>query len=212
MICKHTRLITTLMGAALLTGSASLEASTIDTFDFTQNGWDVSGYTGVLTGSFAGTVEADGFIEAQEVSSFSAQLALSNGEMIFYHYLAPLATGEPPFFSYAVNGGASSLDFIAANGVTPNLCEGAAAPLACGSLGTDFGFVAGFGGTMDQGTLTLVSSVTSAPVTSAPTTAAPEPGSVSVAGLGFLLLGFGAFVRWEFVGKDTFSWRSTFRW
>ena len=167
-----------------------MEASTIDTFNFTQNGWNVSGSAGVLTGSFTGTVEADGLIEAQDVSSFSAQLALSNGETIFYHYLAPLAAGESPFFSYAVDGGASSLDFIATNGVTPNLCEGAAAPLACGSPGTDFGFVAGFGGTMDQVTLTLVSSVTSAPIT-----AAPEPGSAAIAGLGFLLLGFGGFVR-----------------
>jgi len=86
------------MGAALLGGSAALEASTVDTFDFTQNGWEVTGSTGVLTGSFMGAVEADGFIDAQDVGSFSSQLAWSNGETIFYDLLAPLAAGESPFF------------------------------------------------------------------------------------------------------------------
>jgi hypothetical protein len=53
----------TLWAAALSIGMiitpAIVKASTIDTFSFTQ-----SGYTGggTLTGSFAGTVEADGYI------------------------------------------------------------------------------------------------------------------------------------------------------
>lgn len=173
-----------------LTAVLPAAASTIDTFDFTETGWMApNGAAGVLTGSFSGTVEASGFIEAQDLSAFSSQLAFNNGFTNTYNSIEPLTPGGSGFFSYDLNGGASSLDFIAGNGITQNLCVGAAAPLACGAFATSFGYAIGIAQTSVQPTLTLVSSITAPSATPAPVSSAPEPATEVLAGAGLILIG-----------------------
>jgi hypothetical protein len=52
-------------------------AATIDTYDITQDGYTVDGFSGVLTGSFTGAVEADGLIKLADLSSANVQVTLS---------------------------------------------------------------------------------------------------------------------------------------
>lgn len=180
-----------------------MNANTVATFDFTQGGWTngtPGQFTGVaLTGAFTGQIEPSGLIEAADLTNFSAQLTVPNGQPGIFNTIGPLATGGQPFFSYNVNGGASSLDFVAV-GPSGFLCEGAVAtlaPEACFLAGTPpnaFGLSQDFGISFDQATVTLVSSVTTNPSGSAvgadtPTTPVPEPASLATLGIGCLVLG-----------------------
>ncbi len=185
--------------ALLLLACACTMADTVDTFTFTQPNWSAvlgsqpATGLGTLTGSFTGTVESSGFIEAPDLTSFSAQLVFADGLSFSYDGVSPPPSGGAPFFSYDVNGGASSLDFVTTNQHAGLLCEGAAAPLACEAPnGSDFGYAAVGSETQQQVALTLVSSVTTG---SAGTSTAPEPASVGIVVLGAVL--FGAWRMYE---------------
>jgi hypothetical protein len=78
----------------------------------------------MLTGTFTGMLEPSGLIEAADLTNFSVQLNTPNGHTGDFTTIQPLSTGGQPFFSYNVNGGASSLDFVA-TGSGGYLCEGA---------------------------------------------------------------------------------------
>lgn len=177
-----------LIALALFAGALSVNAATIDTFDFTQGGWvnDVNG--GTLSGTFTGTVEPSGLIEAADLTSFSAQFVLPGSSGAFqFTRIAPFGASGP-FFSYNIDGGNSSLDFLAyAPSENILVCEGAAAPLACAGPQNSFGYSAAFGYTLQQATVTLVSSVTSNPP--APGTPTPEPATAAILGIGLLLIG-----------------------
>lgn len=181
--------------AALLLGimmtHAIASASTIDTFSFTQ-----SGYTGggVLIGSFTGKVEADGYIEAADLSAFSATFnAPSDGGTITaYFYLTDLS-----LFSFlpAADGPNSSLDFYAqSSGLAQNACVGAAAAFGlCGSDGNAVGVANTIGvseSTADFAVVSLVSSTTTPPPS-----AAPEPATYSLYGLALALVVAGVWRR-----------------
>jgi hypothetical protein len=151
-------------------------ADTVDTFNFTQGGYQAGG---TLTGTFAGTVEPSGLIEAKDLTNFFAVFMPGPFE---YELIVPLPSGGGPFFSYDVNGGNSTLDFIAAGQAPTDLCVGAAPPLACGSMPSSFGIVVNFAQTSEQPIVTLVSSVTTSPV--------PEPLSAALIGVGFVAAAF----------------------
>jgi hypothetical protein len=165
--------------------SAAARAATIDTFAFTQSGWanaQISGAGvvtagspvpgGVLTGTLTGTVEPSGLIELGDLGSFSAV------------YSPAFPSGPPTLnlsslalFSYDINGGASSLDFVGFN-ASGQICVGAAlalSPLCTFQSGSPLSFPSSFAAVYppvsgfpsyvaaDQPVITLVSSVTPMP-------------------------------------------------
>jgi hypothetical protein len=187
----------TLSAMAVLLGAITMNANTIDTFDFTQGGWTHRApgqFTGVvLTGTFTGMVEPSGLIEAADLTNFSAQLAVPNGQTGVFTTIDPLSIGGQPFFSYNVNGGASSLDFVA-SGFSGYLCEGAVttlSPRACflgAAPANAFAASQDFGATFEQATITLASSVVTNP-SGSPSNPVPEPGTVAMLGIGCVVLG-----------------------
>jgi hypothetical protein len=179
-LCAAAILIGMMMGPAIAKGSA------IDTFSFTE-----SGYTGggTLTGSFTGTVEANGYIELGDLSAFNATFTVptSVGEATGLFYLTDLQ-----LFSVlpASDGPNSSLDFYAQTpGLAQNVCVGAAAAFGLCGAGGNF---AGIGNTIGVGDastpnfpiLQLVSSVPSNPPA-----IAPEPVTYSFCGLTLIAAG-----------------------
>ena len=184
-IQNGTRAITTALW--MMVASQIAGATIIDTFSFTQVGWTkVIGTSGIiqagapdpggmLSGTFSGVEEASGLIGQADLTSFSATYSDSNGSS---------TQAQAPFFSYNVNGGASSLSFA---GFLENdgFCAGQAIFLlpACFNFNT---YPAGTNGlvhggafpifiTQDQPTITLVSRITEPPPPSP--VAAPEPAS-----------------------------------
>jgi hypothetical protein len=72
------------MGLAFATASAaqaSVFPAAVDTFNFTVTGWEgadsIAAPTGVLTGSFTGTVEPDGYILLSDLTAFSATFSVN---------------------------------------------------------------------------------------------------------------------------------------
>jgi len=180
----------TLRAAALSIGMmmapAIAKASTIDTFSFTQ-----SGYTGggTLTGTFTGTVEADGFIEQADLSAFNATLTApeTEGEAMGFFYQTDLQ-----LFSFlpSSDGPNSSLDFYAQTaGLDQNVCVGAAAAFGLCGAGGNFAGIANTIGVADASTpnlpvLTLISSLPTNP----PATV-PEPATDSFCGVALIAAG-----------------------
>ncbi|MGH9445224.1 MAG: PEP-CTERM sorting domain-containing protein [Terriglobia bacterium] len=191
----------------------SAQAATIDTFDFTQTGWaNVGGIVsvngsdtyvvgspdpgGMLTGSFTGTAEPDGYIELNDLTAFSATYtddADPTGMAV-----PSLNSNDLTLFSFNTAGGNSSLDFADNGGVTirPAACTGAAASLdvdctdlvALNPAGTNGVFFL-----RPQGlrvaflfTASLPSVSLAGSVTTPPPTAAPEPSSFLLTGISLL--------------------------
>jgi hypothetical protein len=157
-------------------------ATTIDTYDFTQGGYALVGQpgSGVLTGSFTGTVEANGFIELTDISSISVTFSTPPA--------AAFGHGPTSFFSFDTAGGSSSLNLATAIGLVGNACVGTPAAFGiggCGSGGVN-GFTL-FWTTQDLPVVTLVSSLT-----------VPEPSAWAMMLIGFAGLGFAGFRQ---VGK-----------
>jgi len=175
------------IGVAILP-LASAEASTIDTFSFTQDGYADDG---TVTGTFTGTVETDGFIEADDLSAFNANFTATdpvtggNTEGFFYQTDLQLFSFLP-----AVDGPNSSLDFYAQTpGLGQNLCVGAAAAFGlCGVSSNAVGVATTIGigndSTADLPVLTLISSVNTSPVET------PEPAMVPLCGLALVAVGW----------------------
>jgi len=148
-------------------------AAVIDTYDFTQGGYIMPGDvgSGVLNGSFAGTVEASGFIELADLSSINVAFTFSllDGPMTLS------ASGPASFFSFDTAGGSSTLDFVTVVGFGPG-CVGAAAAFGLGGCGP--GSVNGFVAQWVTGNVPLVTLVSSVAVV-------PEPSTWAMTLLGF---------------------------
>lgn len=180
-------LVASLAAAAGIVGS--VQASTIDTFNFSQIGWFYLDNTpvpqGLFSGSFSGVVEPGNTINLPDLTSFNASFSISGKAQ--YYKLQNLS-----LFSFTTTGGPSSLGIIANQDVVNGVCTGAPVVLttSCGNVSAPTAFGALFFAqsnqteslTYTQPAVTLVSSVT------APTPV-PEPRSVLVFLSGVITLG-----------------------
>jgi len=196
-MCKNTLLPAALGMAFIL--SIPAHGATVDTFSFTENGWSeyslLSGAAAplsdtIVTGTFSGVLEPDGFIELGDLTQFSVQFYFPGSSV--YSFSQPALT----LFSYdtAPGGGPSSLDFAGTLDDPANICIGAATSLDpnCaylgrayppGTLGTvqlNTGVVDYVSSTAPQ--ITLVSSVGSSAT-------APEPASIFLECIGLAVIG-----------------------
>jgi hypothetical protein len=162
---------TTILAAlALCSLVPAASATTIDTFSFTQGGYQDGG---VLSGSFSGAVEPDGFIELTDLKSINVTFTYNPGSVTATLY----GYGPATFFSYATTGGASSLDLVSSIGVSSDACVGAVA--AFGAFGCGNGVANAVGSVGDLSTTQLASvSLTSSVTTPPPLSAVPEPASL----------------------------------
>jgi hypothetical protein len=155
-------------------------ATTVDTFSFTQGGYTNGGM--ILSGTFTGTVNSNGFIELADLSNFSDTFEYVGGSMD-YGYLTSLS-----FFSFKAQSpiDAGSLDFKNQVFLSSDVCVGAIAAFGvCGGTGS-LGAVHGLYFTNEAPVITLVSSITSG---------VPEPSTWAMMLLGFAGLGFMAYRR-----------------
>jgi hypothetical protein len=176
------------LGAASY-GLSRARAATVDTFDFTQVGWDYASNFGgpitagapdpggLLTGSFTGTVEASGLIELSDLTAFSAVYTDTANPGGFEFQDLSTTT----LFSYDTVGSASSLD-IAGFFNFAEICVGGTVPFDANCTSNFlFAYTPGTNGavfaptlvipvvvTSDRPTITLVSSVTTAPSSTVP--------------------------------------------
>lgn len=182
---------------AIACGIASFaQASTIDTFDFTQTMWLIWPSTntldsnGFLSGSFTGTVEPGNVINLGDLTSFNAVYSDQTypGGAFFWDL------GKLSLFSFTTTGGPSSLGIVGYS--AGGLCVGAPVTLSnsCAPAGftspypsSAFGaiFVADLPElyTTLQPSVTLVSSITPPPP------AVPEPPSLLLLLPGLVALG-----------------------
>jgi hypothetical protein len=181
-----------IFGFACLAG-LNAQATTVSSYTFSEGGWtDSSGDPGTLTGSFAGSVESDGQLQLQDLTSFQAdfQETVNNATDSFIFNLST-ATG----FSY--NTGSGLLSFSNGSGSEGiELCSGAATGPSCLGLGSPPSAVTDLQGFFedlpDFGPLTTLQSATVTQVGAA----TPEPASVGlIAAAGALLLVLGGLRR-----------------
>jgi hypothetical protein len=180
------------LAAAILVGGTA-QATTVNTYRFTQGGWyapvfpSVQGAT--LSGTFTGNVGSTGIMSLADLSAFSASLTI---EMVGgFSAAMPQDLTELSLFSFTTWGTASSLFF--APSATSGICVGPAATLVpvCNPGGiTPFGTSGDYltNGlpylfTSAPPVVTLVSSVT----TSDTPTGVPEPAAWAM-----MILGLGA--------------------
>jgi hypothetical protein len=169
--------------AFMVLASTDGNATTVDTFNFTQGGYTYTGYTGVLTGTFTGTVNNIGYIELGDLSNFSDSFAITDavGTVINWDYFPDSIS-----FSFMPNdAGTLSIENEVLSAAAP-VCVGFPAAFGvCGGGGGHLGVVASF--VTDQApVVTLVSSIT---------TAVPEPSTWAMLLLGFAGIGFMAYRR-----------------
>jgi PEP-CTERM motif len=177
------------LAAALLVGGTA-QATTVNTYSFTQDGWySPFPLDATLSGTFTGTVGSTGIMSLADLNAFSATLTITDlGGIV---YVIPQNLTELDLFSFMTGGGASTLFF--SPGGTSGTCVGAAATLVpvCNPQGMNpFGTVGDY---IDRAhpvlftslapVVTLVSSVT----TSDSPTGVPEPAAWAM-----MILGLGA--------------------
>jgi hypothetical protein len=150
-----------------------------------------------LTGTFTGTVEADGTIQLTDLTAFQEVFATGG----FVTGVVPLA--DLTLFSFNTNGGASSLDTAGSPANPINICQGGAVPFdpQCTSNFTVFYPAGTFAVAEQNGTpvaiaesqpvVTLITSVTTNPPQVGAT--APEPRLCLITGL--VLMGIGSVRR-----------------
>jgi hypothetical protein len=172
-----------LLGAAFL--SAAANAATIETFKFTQ-----TGYVGddILTGSFTGTVEADGSIQQADLTAFTASFLDDRGSFGIQIDSYSLANLQLFSFRPAMDGPNASLDIFASvtSGPPGSICVGAAAAFGlCGVGGNLFGVDHLI---YQQNAFLWVTSTQAAVVQFVPaqSASAPEPLSISLCALALL--------------------------
>jgi PEP-CTERM motif len=158
-------------------------ATTIDTFSFTQGGYTNGGI--ILSGTFTGTVNSNGFIELADLSNFSDTFEYVSGLLTVTDlgYLTGLS-----LFSFNAQSpiDSGSLDFAGQVGLGANLCVGGAAAFgSCGGTGSRGAYANSFF-TDEAPVVTLVSSITSG---------VPEPSTWAMMLLGFAGIGFMAYLR-----------------
>jgi hypothetical protein len=122
----------TLLGALFL--AAGAEAATINTYSFTQDGYFSptipSGITGVLSGSFSGTVESTGIIGLPDLTAFSYTFTMYQADHTPFG--APITGTLSDLASFSYQPDSASTLFISAQNAT-GLCVGAAAAFGlCG--------------------------------------------------------------------------------
>ncbi|HVW84927.1 MAG TPA: PEP-CTERM sorting domain-containing protein [Bryobacteraceae bacterium] len=122
-----------LLAPALIPGEA--KASTLKTFTFTQTGYPVND---ILTGTFTGTVEADGSIQQADLTGFTASYAANLGRFGIQMDTYTLPNLQLFSFIPSIDGPNSSLDIFASvtSGPPGSVCVGAAAAFGlCGVSG-----------------------------------------------------------------------------
>jgi hypothetical protein len=166
-------------------------AATIDTYSFTQGGYIIGDVDATLSGTFTGTVDSQGDIGLNDLSSISYTLTVPN------EYMAT-GSGVTEFF-FDTSGGGSSLDLVGlvkAPFSNFTVCVGLSAvfPPECGTVDTS-GTVNGVLGltngsgiyyTSDLPTVSLISTVTETPST-------PLPSTWTMLIAGIVALGFFAY-------------------
>jgi hypothetical protein len=176
--------------------SSAGNATTVDTFSFTQGGYTIAGTStvvGTLSGTFTGTVDSNGFIELADLSNFSDTFTVVLGNL---SAVGVLDLTSLSLFSFNAQSpiDSGSLDFENQPG-SGALCVGAAAAFSsCGGTGSR-GAVAGgsFNYFTDEApVVTLVSSsITGDPIASG----VPEPSTWAMMVLGFFGVGYMAYRR-----------------
>lgn len=177
------------LAAAFLVGGTA-QATTVNTYSFTQGGWYSPLAQGAtLSGTFTGTVGSTGIMSLADLSAFSASLAITTfgGSSA----VVPQDLTELGLFSFTTWGGGATLFFTP--GATSGTCVGTAATLSpvCNPQGGNpFGTLGDY---IEHGNpvlftsaapvVTLVSSVT----TSDTPTGVPEPAAWAM-----MILGLGA--------------------
>jgi hypothetical protein len=169
------------------------EAAVVNTYSFSQGGYNFgSGNVDILSGSFSGIVESNGFIKLADLSSISYALN-DSADAVFF-------SGDgATFFSINTLDVSTTFGFQGKMG-TPfgpwetfgpaNVCVGAAAAFGnCGAFGNAVGVISEIAGattTAQFATVTLVSTVV---------TDVPEPSTWAMMILGFAGVGFMAYRR-----------------
>ena len=180
-----------LIGALAL--AVSGRAATIDTYDFSQSGYQANGAVfNPLVGSFSGQVEANGLIEISDLTSFVG-ISIDNQRIACWTTYARHRCAGILFLQYPGRRQRSGPGGPAADGEI-KVCVGAAAAFGgtiagvnCGPGGsTGYIFFAGgsFAETNELQQIRLVDSVT----TPAPAAAA-EPGTLPLFASALILLG-----------------------
>jgi hypothetical protein len=173
--------------AFMVFGSTVGNATTVDTFNFTQGGYTYGTDSGVLTGTFTGTLNSNGYIELGDLSSFSDSFAITSGLGTVTN-LDFLPSSLVLFSFMPIDAGTLAIENeVGQGGFRYFLCVGAPASLDASCGGTGHRGVVGGGFFTDQApVVTLVSSIT---------TAVPEPSTWAMMILGFAGIGFMAYRR-----------------
>jgi hypothetical protein len=165
----------------------SAHAATVETFHFTQGGYQNHG---VLSGTFTGTVESNGFLSKADLSAIDIQFSADASPTLLFS-LSTLFIEPGALFSFDTAGppfDAGTLDIFGGASLIGNICVGAAAAFGlCGGSGFH-GVVRGalIAYTNETPVVTRISPVV---------TAVPEPSTWAMMILGFCGLGFMAYRR-----------------
>jgi hypothetical protein len=167
-------ILTSVLSLPVATGA---RAAIVDTYDFIQNGYFIgAGGPLSVTGSFSGTVEADGDIDLIDLRTISVTFVIPRIGTFE-------SSGLPSVFSFDTTGGSATLDLTIPVG-RGTVCVGLVAAFGVGQCapGGGAGIAVGVDGTWTTADLPVVTLVSSVNVV-------PEPATwvmmiLSAAGLG----------------------------